>query len=92
VRNLDAVSPPIFVDVKDTSGKMVPGVIHGGKTGHVYVHDRKDCSLIRFSEAKGPQDFKAMKRANDAGNMTSVSKTLSDEGIENLGRYMAGLR
>src|SRR5262249_59233185 len=27
-----------------------------GKTGHIYVHDRKDCSLIRFSEAMVPQE------------------------------------
>ncbi|HET9594201.1 MAG TPA: PQQ-binding-like beta-propeller repeat protein [Anaeromyxobacteraceae bacterium] len=56
VWDLDAVSPPILVDVKDRSGKTIPGVIHGGKTGHVYVHDRKDCSLVRFSEAMIPQE------------------------------------
>jgi PQQ-dependent dehydrogenase (methanol/ethanol family) len=56
VWDLDAVSPPILVDVKDKNGKMIPGVIHGGKTGHIYVHDRKDCSLIRFSEAMIPQE------------------------------------
>ena len=56
VWDLDAVSPPILVDVKDANGKMVPGVLHGGKTGHVYVHNRKDCSLIRFSEAMVPQE------------------------------------
>jgi PQQ-dependent dehydrogenase (methanol/ethanol family) len=56
VWDLDAVSPPILVDVKNMRGKMVPGVLHGGKTGHVYVHDRKDCSLIRFSEAMVPQE------------------------------------
>jgi len=56
VWDLDAVSPPILVDVKNKSGKMIPGVIHGGKTGHVYVHDRKDCSLIRFSQAMIPQE------------------------------------
>ncbi len=50
VWDLDAVSPPILVDVKDKDGNTVPGVIHGGKTGNVYVHNRKDCSLIRFSE------------------------------------------
>jgi cytochrome c553 len=37
------------------------------------------------------RDFKAMRRTNDAGNMTSVSKTLSDEDIDNLGHYAAGL-
>jgi alcohol dehydrogenase (cytochrome c) len=51
VWDLDAVSPPILVDVKDKDGNVVPGVIHGGKTGNVYVHKRDDCSLIRFSDA-----------------------------------------
>src|SRR6478735_10065960 len=56
VWDLDAVSPPVLVDVRDKSGKMIPGVLHAGKTGHVYVHDRKDCSLIRFSDAMIPQE------------------------------------
>jgi alcohol dehydrogenase (cytochrome c) len=56
VWDLDAVSPPILVDVKDKNGKMIPGVIHGGKTGHVYVHDRSNGELIRFSEAMVPQE------------------------------------
>jgi alcohol dehydrogenase (cytochrome c) len=56
VWDLDAVSPPILVDVKDKDGKTVPGVIHGGKTGHVYVHNRDDCSLIRFSDAMVAQE------------------------------------
>ena len=56
VWDLDAVSPPILVDVQDNNGNTVPGVLHGGKTGHVYVHNRNDCSLIRFSEAMVPQD------------------------------------
>ena len=37
------------------------------------------------------KDFKAARRTNDAGNMTSVSKTLSDDDIINLGHYLAGL-
>ncbi len=37
------------------------------------------------------KDFKAMRRTNDAGNMTSVAKTLSDEDIDNLGQYAASL-
>jgi len=40
VWDLDAVSPPILTQAKDKDGKMVDVVIHGGKTGHVYVHDR----------------------------------------------------
>ncbi len=56
VWDLDAVSPPILIDVKDKSGKMIPAVLHGGKIGHIYVHDRKDGKLIRFSEAMIPQE------------------------------------
>ena len=56
VWDLDAASPPILVEAKDKSGQMIPAVIHGGKTGHVYVHDRRDCSLIRYSEAMIPQE------------------------------------
>lgn len=36
-------------------------------------------------------DFKSRKRTNDAGNMTSVSNTLSDHDIENLAHYLMGL-
>ncbi len=50
VWDLDAVSPTVLVNAKDKDGKAIPAVLHAGKTGYVYVHDRKDCSLIRFSE------------------------------------------
>jgi alcohol dehydrogenase (cytochrome c) len=56
VWDLDAASPVVLVDVKDKDGKVVPGAIHAGKTGHVYVHNRSDCNLIRFSEAMVPQE------------------------------------
>src|SRR4029077_7758243 len=56
VWDLDSTSPPVLVDAKDKSGKTVPAVLHAGKTGHIYVHDRKDCSLIRFSDAMVAQE------------------------------------
>jgi len=37
-------------------------------------------------------DFKAKRRTNDAGNMTSVAGTLSDDDIENLSHYIANLQ
>jgi cytochrome c553 len=37
------------------------------------------------------KDFKNGKRTNDAGNMASVSKTLSDQDMDDLGHYLAGL-
>jgi PQQ-dependent dehydrogenase (methanol/ethanol family) len=51
VWDLDAVSPTVLVNARDKSGKTVPAVLHAGKIGYVFVNDRKDCSLIRFSDA-----------------------------------------
>jgi len=36
-------------------------------------------------------DFRAKRRTNDAGSMTSVTSTLSDDDIENLAQYVANL-
>lgn len=41
--------------------------------------------------AKQLRSFRARTRTNDAGNMTSVTKTLSDADIENLAEYIANL-
>lgn len=48
--DLDAASPPILTQAKNNHGKVVPVVIHAGKTGWVYVHDRVTGKLIRRSE------------------------------------------
>ncbi len=37
------------------------------------------------------RDFKARKRTNDAGSMTSVASTLTDADLENIAHYIAGL-
>ena len=37
------------------------------------------------------EDFKAKRRTNDAGNMTSVASTLSDDDIDNLAQFVANL-
>ncbi|SMP62081.1 c-type cytochrome [Noviherbaspirillum suwonense] len=37
------------------------------------------------------KDFRERNRTNDAGNMTSVSKNLSDDDIANLAHYIASL-
>lgn len=56
VWDLDAASPVILTEAKGKDGKMRKVAIHGGKTGHVYVHDRATGELIRFSEAMVPQE------------------------------------
>lgn len=40
---------------------------------------------------KQMKDFKTARRTNDAGNMASVSKTLSDADVDHLAHYLAGL-
>jgi alcohol dehydrogenase (cytochrome c) len=69
VWDLDAVSATVLVDVKDKNGNVIPAVMHAGKTGHVYIHDRKDCSLIRFSEAMVPQENMWVLPTKDGARM-----------------------
>jgi len=50
----DAASSPVLVDVTH-AGKRVPAVAHAGKTGWVYLHDRRNGRLLFKSEAFVPQ-------------------------------------
>jgi alcohol dehydrogenase (cytochrome c) len=54
--DLDAASPPILAEVAGPDGSMIPGVITGGKTGWVYVHDAETGELLRRSEAMIPHE------------------------------------
>jgi alcohol dehydrogenase (cytochrome c) len=47
----DPISPPVIMDVKDSSGAMVPAIAQAGKTGWVYVLDRRTGKAIRRSDA-----------------------------------------
>src|SRR5271170_3824266 len=67
--DLDAVSPTVLTKVAGKDGKMIDGVLHAGKTGHIYVHDAKDCSLIRFSEAMIPQENMWVLPTKDGARM-----------------------
>ncbi len=69
VWDLDAVSPTVLVDALDKSGKVVPAVLQAGKTGHVYVNKRDDCSLIRYSEAMVPQENMWVLPTKDGARM-----------------------
>jgi alcohol dehydrogenase (cytochrome c) len=69
VWDLDAVSPTVLTKVVGKDGKIVDGVLHAGKTGHIYVHDAKDCSLIRFSEAMIPQENMWVLPTKDGSRM-----------------------
>jgi len=69
VWDLDAVSPVILTEAKGKDGKMTKVAIHGGKTGHVYVHDRGTGELIRFSEAMIPQENMWVLPTKDGARM-----------------------
>jgi PQQ-dependent dehydrogenase (methanol/ethanol family) len=51
--NLDACSPPVLVDAPE-GDSTVPAVAHAGKTGWVYLFDRRTGRLIRRSEPLVP--------------------------------------
>ena len=69
VWDLDSVSPVILTEAKDKTGAMRKVAIHGGKTGHVYVHDRATGELIRFSEAMIPQENMWVLPTKDGARM-----------------------
>lgn len=69
VWDLDAVSPPIITPVRDNDGSMVKGILHGGKTGYVYVHRASDCSLIRYSEPMVSQENRWVLPTADGARM-----------------------
>src|SRR2546429_6462383 len=62
VWDLDAVSPPILTQAKDKDGKMVDVVIHGGKTGHVYVHERGSACPFRARARRCGRSFRRGSR------------------------------
>jgi glucose dehydrogenase len=54
VWDYDAASPPLLFDALDASGKRVPAVGEAGKTGWLYILDRRNGKLIRLSESLVP--------------------------------------
>ena len=51
----DAAAPMVLVDLPDSTGAMVPAAAQAGKTGWVYVVDRRTGKPIRRSDAFVPQ-------------------------------------
>jgi len=55
VWDYDASSPPVLVDALDRAGRRVPAVAEAGKTGWLYILDRKTGRPLRISEPFVPQ-------------------------------------
>jgi alcohol dehydrogenase (cytochrome c) len=54
VWDFDAASPAFLFDVKDDSGRTVPAAAEAGKTGWLYIVDRRDGRPIRKSQEFTP--------------------------------------
>jgi PQQ-dependent dehydrogenase (methanol/ethanol family) len=55
VWDYDAISPVILADLRDSTGATVPVAAQAGKTGWVYVVDRRNGRPIRRTDAFVPQ-------------------------------------
>ncbi len=51
VWDFDASSPPIVFDALDSSGHPIPAVAEAGKTGLLYILDRRTGKVIRISDS-----------------------------------------
>jgi alcohol dehydrogenase (cytochrome c) len=54
VWDFDAASPVLLMDARDASGQMVPAAAEAGKTGWLYVVDRRNGHPIRKSQEFTP--------------------------------------
>jgi alcohol dehydrogenase (cytochrome c) len=66
VWDYDASSPPVLVEARDASGRPVPAVAEAGKTGWLYVVDRKTGKLLHTSAPFVPQPH-VYPRLSDKG-------------------------
>ena len=83
-----------------TTRAIAPGAAKAGETLCAMCHlgELKGQNEIPRLAGQQPdyvikqlKDFRERNRTNDAGNMTSVSKNLTDEDIANLSHYIGSL-
>ena len=75
---------------RKTADAVLCSMCHGGDFGGQNEVPREAGQHYQYIK-KQLEDFKAKRRTNDAGNMTSVTSTLSDEQIDDLAQYVANL-
>jgi cytochrome c553 len=82
---------PAKVDAgRKVADSVLCSMCHGGDFGGQNEIPREAGQHYEYIK-KQLLDFKAKRRTNDAGNMTSVASTLTDEQIEELAQYVANL-
>jgi len=99
--NFFAAQPSKSTAFKADEGKATLGLAKANETLCSMCHQGGFSGQNEIPRVAGQQydyivkqmlDFKARRRTNDAGNMTSVAQTLSEVDIENLAHYIASLR
>jgi len=82
---------PAKVDAgRKTSDRVLCPMCHGGGFSGENEIPRVAGQWAQYIK-KQLEDFKARRRTNDAGNMTSVAYGLSAQDIDNLAQYIANL-
>ena len=76
---------------RKTSDRVLCPMCHGGGFAGENEIPRVAGQYPQYIK-KQLEDFKAKRRTNDAGNMTSVAGSLSDDEIENISQYIANLQ
>jgi cytochrome c553 len=89
VNQFKADSAKVLAGQKITDAVLCPMCHGGGFSGQNEVP--RVAGQSREYVVKQLQDFKHKRRTNDAGNMTSVTHTLSDDDIENIAQYITTL-
>ncbi|MGZ3498953.1 MAG: outer membrane protein assembly factor BamB family protein [Vulcanimicrobiaceae bacterium] len=52
----EAASPPVLFNARDAGGRLIPAVGEAGKTGWLYILDRRDGRLLRLSQPLTPNE------------------------------------
>jgi cytochrome c553 len=75
---------------RKTADAVLCSMCHGGDFGGQNEVPREAGQHYEYVR-KQLLDFKAKRRTNDAGNMTSVTSTLTDQQIDELAQFVANL-
>ncbi|MBA3506852.1 MAG: cytochrome c4 [Betaproteobacteria bacterium] len=84
-----ADSAKVAAGAKTSDAALCPMCHLGGFVGQNEIP--RVAGLSYEYVVKQLQDFKHRRRTNDAGNMTAVARTLSDQDIDNLAQYITTL-
>ena len=66
----DAAAPVIFMDARDSHGKLVPAAAQAGKVGNVFIVNRETGERLRKSDPFVPQSASLFQVPPENGSVT----------------------